>query len=137
MKRREFITLLGGAAAWPLGVQAQLVEGMRRVGVLITLEVNDPEGESELKALKQAFQALGWVEGRNLELEIRWSGGEPGRIEALAGELVRLPCEAIVARSTPAVAALIKQTHTIPIVRMSSIPLAVALSRALRDPVAM
>jgi putative tryptophan/tyrosine transport system substrate-binding protein len=117
MKRREFITLLGGGAAtWPVGVQAQLVERMRRVGVLITLEANDPEGESELKALKQAFQELGWAEGRNLQLEIRWSGGEPSRIQAFASELVRLPCEVIVARSTPAVAALIKETHTIPIV---------------------
>src|SRR5205807_4681163 len=116
LKKREFIVLLGGAAAWPFGARAQQPERMRRVGVLITLEANDPEGESELKALKQAFQQLGWAEGRNLQLEIRWSGGEPSRIQAFASELVRPPCEVIVARSTPAVAALIKETHTIPIV---------------------
>jgi putative ABC transport system substrate-binding protein len=116
MRRREFITLLGGASvAWPFVARAQ-GERMRRVGVLITLEANDPEGESELKALKQAFQELGWVEGRNLRLELRWSGGEPARIQASAKELVSLPCEVIVARSTPAVAALIKETRTIPIV---------------------
>jgi putative ABC transport system substrate-binding protein len=117
MNRREFITLLGGAtAAWPARVSAQLAERIRRVGVLITLEANDPEGESEVKALKQGFQELGWVENRNLQLEIRWSGGDPSRIQAAAKELITLPCEVIVARSTPAVAALIKETRTIPIV---------------------
>jgi putative tryptophan/tyrosine transport system substrate-binding protein len=119
--RREFIALLGGAAAYPFAARAQQAQGpaserVRRVGVLITLEANDPEGESELKALKWAFQELGWVDGRNLQLEIRWSGGEPVRIQASAKELVTLPCEVIVARSTPAVAALIKETRTIPIV---------------------
>jgi putative ABC transport system substrate-binding protein len=116
MRRREFITAVGGAAvAWPLGARAQSGPA-RRVGVLITLETNDPEGESELKALKEAFQKIGWVDGRNLQLEIRWSGGEPSRIQASAKELVALPCDVIVARSTPAVAALMKETHTIPIV---------------------
>jgi putative ABC transport system substrate-binding protein len=115
MRRREFITAVGGAAAWPLVARAQSGPA-RRVGVLITLETNDPEGESELKALKEAFQKIGWVDGRNLQLEIRWSGGEPSRIQASAKELVALPCDVIVARSTPAVAALMKETHTIPIV---------------------
>jgi putative tryptophan/tyrosine transport system substrate-binding protein len=116
MTRREFITAVGGAAvAWPLAARAQSGPA-RRVGVLITLETNDPEGESELKALKEAFQKIGWVDGRNLQLEIRWSGGEPSRIQASAKELVALPCDVIVARSTPAVAALMKETHTIPIV---------------------
>src|ERR1700682_3734429 len=106
MRRREFITAVGGVAvAWPLGARAQSGPA-RRVGVLITLETNDPEGESELKALKEAFQKIGWVDGRNLQLEIRWSGGEPSRIQASAKELVALPCDVIVARSTPAVAAL-------------------------------
>jgi putative ABC transport system substrate-binding protein len=116
LKRREFMTLLGGAAlTWPRAARAQSSPA-RRVGVLITLETNDPEGESEPKALKEAFRKLGWVDGRSLQLEIRWSGGDPGRIQASAKELVALPCEVIVARSTPAVAALMKETHTIPIV---------------------
>ena len=116
MRRREFITLLGGAAAWPFAARAQQPERVRRIGVLITLEANDPEGESEVKAFKQGLQGLGWVEGRNLQLEIRWSGGEPSRIQASAKELITLACEVIVARSTPAVGALVKETRTIPIV---------------------
>ena len=114
--RREFITVLGGSAAWPLVARAQQREEIRRVGVLMGLEADDPEGAAELKALKRAFQELGWVDGRNLQLEISWSGGEPDRIQASARELVTLRCEVIIARSTPATAALIKETRTIPIV---------------------
>jgi putative ABC transport system substrate-binding protein len=116
MNRRAFTSLLGGAAAWPLAARAQQHEKIRRVGVLIALEANDAEGQSELKALREAFQELGWTEGRNLRLEIRWAGGEPARIQASAKELVTLPCEAIISRSTPATAALIKETRTTPIV---------------------
>ena len=117
MNRRAFITLLGGAAvAWPLAARAQQREEIRRVGVLMGLEKDDPEGVSQLKALKRAFQELGWVDGRNLQLEISWSGGEPDRIQASARELVTLPCEVIIARSTPATAALMRETRTIPIV---------------------
>ena len=117
LKRRDFITLLGGAsAAWPIAARAQQHEKISRVGVLIALEANDAEGQSELKALRHAFQELGWVDGRNLQLEIRWAGGETDRIQASAKELVTLPCEVIIARSTPATAALIKETRTTPIV---------------------
>ena len=117
MTRRDIIKLLSSAAlAATAGGQAPLSERVRRVGVLIALEANDPEGESEVKALKEAFQKLGWVDGRNLQLEIRWSGGDPSRIQASAKELVALPCDVIVARSTPVVAALMKETQTIPIV---------------------
>lgn len=117
MRRREFITLLGSTATvWPLAARAQKHEKTRRVGVLIALEANDTEGQSELKALRQAFQELGWAERRNLQLEIRWAGGETDRIQASAKELVTLPCEVIIARSTPATAALIKETRTTPIV---------------------
>ena len=91
-------------------------EGIRRVGLLMGLEADNPEGQSELKALRQAFQELGRIDGRNLQLEIRWSGGEPDRIQASARELVTLPCEVIIARSTPATAALMRETRTIPIV---------------------
>jgi putative tryptophan/tyrosine transport system substrate-binding protein len=116
IKRREFMALLGGAAAWPLAARAQQREEIRRVGVLMGLEADDPDGASQLKALKRAFQELGWVDGRNLQLEISWSGGEPDRIQASARELVTLRCEVIITRSTPATAALIKETRTIPIV---------------------
>ena len=114
--RREFITLVGGAAAaWPLAVRAQ-AERIQRVGVLMGLDANDPEGQSEASALKKGFRKLGWIEGRNLQLEYRWSGGEANRIQASAKELVSAAVEVIVARSTPAVAALLKETRTIPIV---------------------
>jgi putative ABC transport system substrate-binding protein len=116
MNRREMIAAFGGAAAWPLTARAQQQEKIRRVGVLMGLEADNPEGHSALKALRQAFQELGRVDGRNLQLEIRWSGGDPDRIQASARELVTLPCEVIIARSTPATAALIKATRTIPIV---------------------
>jgi putative ABC transport system substrate-binding protein len=106
MKRREFITVLSGAAAWPFAARAQ-AERTRRVGVLMGLDANDPEGQSEASALKKGFQKLGWIEGRNLQLEYRWSGGEANRIQASAKELVSAAVEVIVARSTPAVAALL------------------------------
>jgi ABC-type uncharacterized transport system substrate-binding protein len=116
MRRRQFITLLGGAAAaWPLAARAQ-AEPVRRIGVLMGLDAKDPVGQSELTALKQGLQELGWIEGRNLQIEYRWSGGEPGRMQASAKELVGLQCEVIVARTTPAVAALLKEARAIPIV---------------------
>ena len=117
MKRREFITLLGGAAAaWPLAARAQRPEQMRRVGVLMGLDANDLEGQSEAGALKQGFQKLGWIEGRNLQIEYYWSGGNANRIQASAKALASANVEVIVARSTPAVAALLKETRSIPIV---------------------
>ena len=83
----EIAGALGGAAAWPLAARAQREE-IRRVGLLMGLEADNPEGQSELKVLRQAFQELGRVDGRNLQLEISWSGGEPDRIQASARELV-------------------------------------------------
>jgi len=117
VKRREFITLLGGAAAaWPLAAQAQQPERMRRVGVLMGLGANDSEAKADVVALKQGLQELGWTEAHNLKINYSWSGGVPDRIQSSAKELVDLQCEVIVARSTPMVAALLKETQTIPIV---------------------
>jgi putative ABC transport system substrate-binding protein len=116
VRRREFITLLGGAAAWPLAARAQQGERMRRIGVLMGLPGNDPGGRAEFAALKQGLQDLGWMDGRNLEIKDRWPGGESDRVQAAVKELVELPCEVIVARSTPVVAAVLKETRTIPIV---------------------
>ncbi len=116
MQRRKFITLIGGAAAiGPLAVRAQ-VERVRRIGVLMALDADDPEGQSEVGGLKQGLQELGWVEGRNLHIEYSWPGGEPARIQDAAKNLVGQQCEVIVARSTPVVAALLRETRTIPIV---------------------
>jgi putative tryptophan/tyrosine transport system substrate-binding protein len=116
MRRREFIAIIGSAAAWPLAARAQQSEQLRRIGVLLGGTANDPGVQSEVTALKQGLQDLGWVENRNLEIYYSWSEGEPDRMEASAKELVGLHCEVIVARSTPVVAALLKETRTIPIV---------------------
>ena len=114
MRRREFIAALVGVAAWPLGADAQSGQ-VRRIGVL-GLDAIDPVGRPEMNTLKQGLQKLGWIEGRNLQIEDRVPGGEPDRMQAAARELVGLQCEVIVASSTPVVATLVKETHTIPIV---------------------
>jgi putative ABC transport system substrate-binding protein len=116
MQRRKFITLIGVAAAiGPLAVRAQ-VERVRRVGVLMALDADDPEGQSEVGGLKQGLRDLGWVEGRNLHIEYSWPGGEPARIQDAAKNLVGQQCEVIVARSTPVVAALLRETRIVPVV---------------------
>ena len=76
MERREFIALLGGAAAWPVTTWAQQPEHVRRVGVLIALTENDPEGQLRAQAFRQGLQQLGWIEGRNLHIDYRWPGAE-------------------------------------------------------------
>ena len=116
MQRRKFITLIGGAAAiGPLAARAQ-VERVRRIGVLMALDADDPEGQSEVGGLKQGLRELGWVEGRNLHIEYSWPGGEPARIQDAAKNLVGQQCEVIVARSTPVVAALLRETRVAPVV---------------------
>jgi putative ABC transport system substrate-binding protein len=116
MQRRRFITLVGGmAAAWPLAARAR-VERARRICVLMALDAEDPEGQAEVSGLRQGLRELGWVEGRNLQIEYFWPGGDSAQIQASAKTLVERQCEVIVARSTPVVAALLKQTRTIPIV---------------------
>jgi putative tryptophan/tyrosine transport system substrate-binding protein len=117
MKRREFLTLLGGAAvAWPLGVRAQQSERIRRIGVLMALRENDPVTQARVAAFQQALAGLGWIEGRNLKIEWRWTGADVVRVREYAAELVQLAPEVILAQSTPNVAALKKATTSIPIV---------------------
>ena len=118
MKRREFITLLGGAAAaWPLAARAQQPpERMRRIGVFIDLAEGDPEGQARVAALKRGLQNLGWIEGRNLRIESRWAAGEAARMKPLAAELVSLAPEVIVSSGAPTLAALQQSTRTIPLV---------------------
>jgi len=89
-RRREFITFLGGAAAWPLAARAQQRERMRRIGTLLPLDENDPLVKPGLSAFTQALAALGWTDGRNVRMEVRWAGGDANRIRALAQELVGL-----------------------------------------------
>src|SRR6516165_9831048 len=91
MKRREFITLLGGAAVgWPLAARAQQGDRVRRIGVLMPGDENDPLFKTRLSAFTQALAGLGWTEGRNVRMDLRWAGGDTNRIRALAQELVGL-----------------------------------------------
>ena len=118
MKRRELITLLGGAAAaaWPRAAHAQQGERMRRVGVLFGLAESDPEGQARLGAFRQSLQALGWVEERNLRVDYRWAAGDLKRTEAFAKELVKANPEVIVVNTPPGLTALRQATSSIPIV---------------------
>jgi putative ABC transport system substrate-binding protein len=116
IQRREFITLLGGATAWPLAVRAQEGDRMRRIGVLIGLDENDPVLKTQLSAFTQALAGLGWAEGRNVRMDLRLRGDHPNRMPALAQDLVRLQPDIILTAGTPATAALQRETRTIPIV---------------------
>jgi putative tryptophan/tyrosine transport system substrate-binding protein len=117
MRRREFITLLGGAAAWPLAARAQQAERMRRIGVLMGWPESDPEGQSALAAFVQSLQRLGWAEGHNLRTDIRWATPDNAEMmRQLAKELVALQPEVILSHTTPTTAALLQQTRTIPII---------------------
>jgi putative ABC transport system substrate-binding protein len=113
--RREFISLLGGAAvAWPIAVRAQ--QRVRRIGVLMGLAEDDPEGRSRLATLGRALQDLGWIEGHNIRTDYRWAAGDIERTHILATELVRSAPDAIVVNTPPGLSALQVKTHTIPIV---------------------
>jgi ABC-type uncharacterized transport system substrate-binding protein len=117
MRRREFFTLLGGvAAAWPLAAHAQQPDRMRRIGVLMNVAASDPEGEFQVATLVLQLKQRGWTEGRNVQFDYRWAAGDVDRMRAFAKELVELQPDVILARSTPATAALKRETQTIPIV---------------------
>ena len=117
MRRREFITLLGGATvAWPLAAHAQQPARLPQVAILRAEVAGDPEGSRNSAALLQGLQALGWTQGRNLRIEQRWAGGSVDAMKALAKELVALEPNAIVVVSTAATVAVMQETHTIPIV---------------------
>ena len=117
MRRREFITLLGGAvAAWPLAAGAQQVTGTPRLGVLMGYAESDPEAKGFLAAFTQKLAELGWIDGRNLRMDVRWAPGNVERMRIVAKELVELHPDAILANSTPVTAALRRETRAIPIV---------------------
>jgi putative ABC transport system substrate-binding protein len=113
MKRREFIALIGGVATMPLMAQAQQSERTRRIGVLMPFPKDNSEGQKRIAAFLQELQQLGWIDGRNLQIEYRW---EPGDIRRAAMELVALSPDVIFASTTPALAALQPVTRTVPIV---------------------
>jgi len=116
MKRREFITLLGGAAAWPLVARVQQGDRVRRIGVLMPGDENDPVRKTEVSTFTQALADLGWTDGRNVRVDLRWAGDDINRIRALARELVGLQPDIIVTAGTPATAVVQRETRTIPIV---------------------
>jgi putative ABC transport system substrate-binding protein len=116
MKRREFISFLGGAAAWPIAAQAQQREQMRRAGVLMSYVESDTGAQKWAKAFDDSLQELGWNNGRNIKLDYRWGGPNPDGLRGDAEDLVRLSPDVLLAGATPAVIALQHATGSIPIV---------------------
>jgi putative ABC transport system substrate-binding protein len=116
MKRRAFITLVGGAAAWPLVVHAQQAEPVRRIGVLLPIAKDDPDYQPWIAAFLKALQELGWIDGRNARVDIRWATSNPDEIRKQAIELVAAAPDVILAPGTSTVAPLTRATHTVPIV---------------------
>jgi putative ABC transport system substrate-binding protein len=131
--RREFITLLGGAAAWPLAARAQQPDRVHRVGVLMGIAA-DLEGQARIAAFRQALQALNWTEGRNIQLIYRWSAGDPVQARQFAKELLDLRSEVILINSTP-VATAVRDIRTIPVVFVQvSDPVSAGLVQSLARP---
>jgi ABC-type uncharacterized transport system substrate-binding protein len=119
MNRRALITLLGGAAAWPLAARAQQVEKVRRIGVLQPLAADDPESPARVTAFAQGLQQFGWTDGRNVRIDYRWAAGDTDRYRRYAAELVALAPDVILASSSPAMMSLQQLTRTMPIVFVS------------------
>ena len=117
LRRRELITLLGGTVAWPLVARAQDRERVRRIGALVGgAGEHDPQSRAWSTAFQQGLRELGWIETGNLHIDYRWPAGDLGRTQTLANELVALRSDAILAGSTPSLAALLRETRTIPLV---------------------
>jgi putative ABC transport system substrate-binding protein len=117
IKRREFITLLGGAAAaWPLAARAQQPERMRRIGVFMPLAADDKQAQARLAAFLQGLQELGWTDGRNVRIDYRWAAGDAERIRRYAVELAALAPDVILAGGAAVVPSLLQATRTVPIV---------------------
>jgi putative ABC transport system substrate-binding protein len=116
MRRRDFITLVGGAAAWPIAVRAQQSGGTRRLVVVSSTTGNDVEGQARIAALGHALEQLGWTGGRNLLIDYRWAGGDAERVRVHAAEAVALAPDAIIGNGSVIIAALKQATRSIPIV---------------------
>ena len=117
MRRREFLTIAGSAASvWTFGARAQQPAGVKRLGVLMSVRENDPEGKAQLSGFMEALAGLGWIVDSNLRIEVRWGGGDVDRTRRFAKELVALQPDVILTQGTPGTAALQPETRTIPIV---------------------
>ena len=135
MQRREFIAGLGSAAAWPVAARAQQPDRMRRVGMLMGVDENDPAWKPSISAFTQALAELGWTDGRTVRVDLRWGGGEIDRMRALAQELVGLQPDIILAHTTLATAALQRETQTIPIVCAIAVdPVAIGIAARIDRP---
>jgi putative ABC transport system substrate-binding protein len=121
MRRREFIAVLGSVAAWPVVARAQERERVRRIGMAMPFDENDPEGKLRYSAFTQALADLGWTDGRNMRMDVRWGGDDINRMQALAQELVGSQPDIIVTNGTPATIAVQRETRTIPIVFASTV----------------
>ena len=117
MRRRDFITLVGGAVgSWPLAARAQQPDRMRHIGILIGSVESDRDTQSWLAGFREELRNLGWTEGRNIEMEIRWGGGDAELMKRFAKELVAIQPDLMFTSSTPATGAMVQQTRTIPVV---------------------
>jgi putative tryptophan/tyrosine transport system substrate-binding protein len=134
MKRREFMILLGGAASWPLAARAQQPDRVRRVGVLMGIS-DDAEGQARVAVFRQALQALGWTEGRNVQFIYRWSAGDPVQARPFAKELLDLRSDVILANSTPVAVGVRDITRTTPTVFVQvSDPVTAGVVQSLERP---
>ena len=135
IRRRQFITLLGGAAAWPLAARAQQDGRVRRIGVLMPYGANEPVAKTIVSGFIQAFADLGWTDGRNVRIDVRRYGDDTDRMRAQAQELVGLQPDIILAQTTPATVALQQETRTIPIVFATAVdPVASGIVPRLNQP---
>ena len=116
MRRREFITLLGGATAWPIAAPARQGEPMRRIGVLMAINANDAEAQVRIAAFVAGLQQLGWTVGKNVRVDYRFAGTDADTLRKYASEMVALAPDVILAQSSPSIAALLQATRTVPIV---------------------
>jgi putative ABC transport system substrate-binding protein len=134
MERRAFITMLGGAAAWPLAVRAQ-GERMRRIGVMSVLLEKDPESVARRAVFEQALQALGWTVGRDVRIDYRWAGSDRATIQKFAAELAALGPDVILASGNIVIAPMLQATRTIPIVLTQAIdPVGSGFVRSMARP---
>ena len=135
MRRREFISLLGGAAAWPLAAYAQQGDRMRRIGVLLPVATEDAEFQTRVGAFLQALQQLDWTIGRNVEIDIRWATANADAIRRQAAELAALAPDVILAHGAPTLGPLLQVTRTVPIVfPVASDPVAAGFVESLARP---
>jgi putative tryptophan/tyrosine transport system substrate-binding protein len=136
MKRRTFISLLGGAAAaWPLAARAQQGERVRRIGVLSALREDDPESVARRAVFEQALQALGWTVGRDLRIDYRWTGTDPANIQKFAAELGALAPDVILASANIVIAPMLRAARTTPIVLTQAIdPVGSGFVRSMARP---